>query len=293
VGAVSAILAAAVPAGLLLAGATAGLGASFRLMRFPDLTVEGSFLLGAAVWAAATIQGWSTTLASLAGLTAGAACGGVTAMLSRIFGIDRFLSGILVTAACYSLALIVLRVSNLGLFDSPDIFFPGFDLSGTPWVASGAFGLLIAAGIGASFMSRAGIRARIAAINPAFLEAVSGRSLPYLVGGLALTNAAAAASGMAFSRYQGFVDVGMGQGVLIVALAGFAIGEACVKWLPISTVAQTMLAALAGSILYQIALGVAHSAGVPAAATRLFSAFLVLAFLVLQTRRGALAEQPL
>jgi putative ABC transport system permease protein len=282
-----------VPAGLLLAGATAGLGASFRLMRFPDLTVEGSFLLGAAVWAAGTLHGWDTTLSSLAGVTAGAACGGVTALLSRIFRIDRFLAGILVTAACYSLALMVLRVSNLGLYDMPDLFFPGFDLGGTPWVESSAFGILTAAGMGLWFKLRVGIRARMAAINPAFVEAVSGRSLPYLVGGLALTNAAAAASGMAFSRFQGFVDVGMGQGVLIVALAGFAIGEACVSWLPLNLVAQTMLAALVGSVLYQIALGAALSAGVPAAATRLLSAFLVLAFLILQTRRGALAEQPL
>lgn len=281
------------PAGLLLAGATAGLGASFRLMRFPDLTVEGSFLLGAAVWAAGTLHGWDTTLSSLAGVTAGAACGGVTALLSRIFRIDRFLAGILVTAACYSLALMVLRVSNLGLYDMPDLFFPGFDLGGTPWVESSAFGILTAAGMGLWFKLRVGIRARMAAINPAFVEAVSGRSLPYLVGGLALTNAAAAASGMAFSRFQGFVDVGMGQGVLIVALAGFAIGEACVSWLPLNLVAQTMLAALVGSVLYQIALGAALSAGVPAAATRLLSAFLVLAFLILQTRRGALAEQPL
>lgn len=292
-GTAEAILAAALPAGLLLAGATAGLGASFRLMRFPDLTIEGSFLLGAAIWAAGTLHGWNTAFSSLAGVAAGAVCGGVTAMLTRVFGIDRFLAGILVAAACYSLALMVLRVSNLGLFESPDLFFSGFDLSDTPWVASAAFGVLIAGGLGAFFKTRVGIRARIAAINPAFLESVSGRSLPYFVGGLALANAAAAASGMAFSRYQGFVDVGMGQGVLIVALAGFAIGEACVRWLPINMVAQTMLAALVGSVFYQAALGVALSAGVPAAATRLLSAFLVLAFLVLQTRRGALAEQPL
>lgn len=287
------ILSASVPSGLLLAGATAGLGASFRLMRFPDLTIEGSFLIGASVWAAACLAGWGTIAGSVAGMSAGALCGTFTAVLSRVLGVDRFLAGILVTASCYSIALLVLGVSNLGLFDGPDALFTGFDLSGTPWITAGLFALTLLALTGLFFSQRIGIRARIAAINPRFLDGVAGYSLPYLIAGLAFTNALAATSGIAFARFQGFVDIGMGNGVLIVALAGFAIGEALVRHLPTSLVMQATVAAAAGSVLYQVALAVALSLGVPAALTKLVSALIVLGFLVIQSRRGALAEHPL
>lgn len=279
------IFASSSVAGLFLSGAVLSLACSFRLMRFPDITVEGSFLLGAALWSACIRQGLDTTSASIIAAACGALGGVSTAFLHRAFGIDRFLAGILVTAACYSIALLGLGTSNVGLFQTPSPFVPLFDMT----THSFAFGLTLALALAAIailfFRSRPGLRARCAASNPGLLTSLGGRPLISLAFGLGVTNAIAAISGMAFARFQGFVDVGMGQGVLIVALAALAIGEGLTWWLHAPRLWVVVVSAIVGSILYQFVLSLTLATGAPAAATKLLSAAIVIVFLAAQRGR--------
>ncbi len=280
-----------IAAGLLLSGAAMALMATFRLMRFPDITVEGSFLTGAAIWAGLVRGGVDVNAAALLAALGGAACGATTALMHRVLGIDRFLSGILVTAACYSIALLGVGVPNAGLFSTPSTVVSGLDVSRAPLLAGIVFASALALLVYFFFKSRLGLRARAAAINPRLLANAVGRPTPYLVAGLAFANVLAALSGAAFARYQGFFDVGMGQGVLISALAALAIGEAVIGWTRLPLVWGAIAGALIGSVLYQIALGAALVAGAPTAATRLVSALLVLVFLALQFRRFSDADE--
>jgi putative ABC transport system permease protein len=271
--------------GLLMTGAVGALAAAFRLMRFPDVTVEGSFLIGGAVWSALISAGAPTPLASLAALLAGAACGTATAILIHRFRVDRFLAGILVSTSAYSVALWSLGKSNVGLFGAPGVFIDPADFQSNTLALALGFALTVVLALLLFFHSSAGVRARAAAINPSFLEAVGGNAAVGLGLGLAMTNTLAAASGLVVARYQGFVDVGMGQGVLITALASFAIGEAVARWISTSLVLHTALATLVGSILYQGALALALAAGIPPASTKVATAGFVLLFLILQYRR--------
>lgn len=280
-----------IAAGLLLSGAALALMSTFRLMRFPDITVEGSFLAGAAIWAGLVRHDFDPNGAALLAALGGAACGATTALLHRVLGIDRFLAGILVAAACYSIALLGVGVPNAGLFATPGQIVTGLDVAATPLLAGVIFAALLAVAVYAFFKSRLGLRARAAAINPRLLSNAVGRPLPYLVAGLAFANGLAALSGVAFARYQGFFDVGMGQGILITALAALAIGEAVIGWTRLPLVWAAIIGAIAGSALYQIALGAALVAGAPTAATRLVSAVIVLIFLAVQFRRFADADE--
>ena len=272
--------------GLLLTGAVLGLAAAFRLMRFPDITVEGSFLMGATVWAALSHAGFPLYVAVTGAVAAGAVCGVTTAVLSDVLRLDRFLAGNLVTAACYSIALLTLGASNVGLFETPSRVAPGLDLANLSLPGALAFAGLIALLAVGFFRTQLGLRSRAAASNPQMFVRTIGATVPYLAAGLAFTNAAAALSGAAFARYQGFVDVGMGQGVLITALAAFAVGETATARLRAPRVVVVAAAAIIGSVLYQWAMAAALTFGLPAAMTKLASAGIVLLFLVAQARRS-------
>jgi putative tryptophan/tyrosine transport system permease protein len=271
--------------GLLYGGAVLGLGAAFRLMRFPDITVEGSFVLGASLWAAAVGAGWPASLAAVAALVSGGLCGVTTAALHNLLGVDRFLAGILTTASCFSIALLILGTSNVGLFNAPSALGLSNAVDGWPLAAALIFAVLMSIAIAGYFSTAAGLRSRAASSNSGMFSRSIGHTFPPLAAGLAVTNGVVALSGVMFARYQGFVDVGMGQGVLITSLAALAIGEAVTRWWKIGPLNALLLGVWSGSILYQWALSTALSLGFPAATTKLVTALIVILFLALQHQK--------
>lgn len=282
------IAAAGLVVGLLYGGAVLGLAAAFRLMRFPDITVEGSFVLGASAWAAAVAGGCPPVLASTAALATGALCGVSTAALHDLLGIDRFLSGILTTASCFSLALLLLGTSNAGLFNAPSPFGGSYGGEASGVMLALAFATFASIIVLIFFSTRLGLRSRAASSNAPMFGRSIGPTFPYVAAGLAITNSVAALSGVVFARYQGFVDVGMGQGVLITSLAALAIGETLFRWRRLPAFVSLLLSVWAGSVLYQWALSTALSIGFPAATTKLVTAGIVVAFLAVQYRtRGS------
>lgn len=270
--------------GLILACAVLGFSIALRVLRFPDLTVEASLLLGGAAYAVAITHGKSIGLSFALALIIGAVAGAITATLHTRLCLNKFLAGILVIAAAYSLSLRLMGGSNIGLLDAPNPLerVQSWNDNGPKDTHIGdvfALGLLTAGvcfGLVMLLKSRTGMKLRAAGCNPLHARAIAVDPAWYLVGGIALMNALAAFSGALLAMYQGFSDVSMGQGTLIIALASMTIGErltASSRWPEYLSV---VVAAVAGSILYQWIIAVAVRMGLAATDLKLATAIIVL-----------------
>lgn len=269
--------------GLIFAWAVLSLSIALRLFNFPDLTVEGSFLVGAVVFAVLRKQEVSIVLAMVAGMGAGAIAGALTGFLHSRLRLNKFLAGIIVVAICYSVSLRVMGGSNIGLLLVPSLF----DLVSSMdrlWdiLHIGRLSLtltLVVVGAGVLFgalSTRSGICLRAATSNPEYARSL-GINVPMsVVVGLSITNSLAALGGICLVMYQGFCDVNMGQGVLILALAGMAIGERLVPRERLSFPAFVVVAAIVGSIVYQVIVAYAIRLGLAPTDLKLVTALLVL-----------------
>jgi len=133
--------------------------------------------------------------------------------------------------------------------------------------------------------SRAGIRMRAAGSSPIFAESIGLRPGIRLVLGLSFTNALAALSGILISDYQGFADVGSGQGVLILALAALSIGEALIPQRRLAYYTFVVSSAISGSIIYHVVVSAAVRAGLAPTDLRLATGVLVLFVVVVRVTR--------
>ena len=280
--------------GLLLAWAVLALALGFRALDFPDISVEGSLPLGAAVFAVLHKGGTPMPVSMLCAMLAGAAAGALTGFLHVRFKLNKFLAGIIVIAIAYSLSLRIMGASNIGLLQSPSVFdiveplnggVPGPFHLGTiamlvALLAVGAFVLLWA------LTTRRGLRLRVAGSNPEYARSLGLNVSLNVVVGLAITNALAALSGLLLTMHQGFADISMGQGVLILALAAMTIGERLLpeKHLPFHVF--VFLAAILGSVAYQVLVAYAVRAGLAATDLKLATAIMVLAVVAFRVSRN-------
>ena len=283
--------------GLLLCLAVMGLALSFNLLDFPDITMEGSLPLGATVFAASVKSGMPLMMALTAAMLAGAAAGGLTAFIHSRFGIGKFLAGILVVAISYTLCLRLLGTSNIGLLGSPSLFdyVEPLDRHAADLPVGTALLLLVAALAAGAFVlwlaqTRGGLRARVAGTNPVYARSL-GINVPlHLVAGLGITNAMAAAAGALLAMHQGFADVGMGQGALILCLASMAIGARLVPQRKLPAHLFVIVSAALGSVIYQVLVAFAIRLGLSPVDLKLATALLVLAVVVARARgNGSLA----
>lgn len=287
--------------GLLFAWAVIALALSFRLLDFPDLTVEGSLPLGAAVFAVLHKGGLPMPLSMLCALLAGAAAGALTGFLYVHFKLNKFLAGIIVIAITYSLSLRIMGASNIGLLQSFSVFdlveSMNMDMAITDRFHLGTIlllaGFIALGGIALlwSLATRRGLQLRVAGSNSEYAKSLGINVSLNMILGLAITNALAAFSGILLTMHQGFADISMGQGVLILALAAMTIGERLLpeKHLPFHVF--VFLAAIMGSIAYQALVAYAVRAGLAPTDLKLATAIMVLAVVALRvSRSGELLE---
>lgn len=284
----------AVLLGLCFSGVALGLVISLRFLNFPDLTIEGSVPLGGAVGGLVLLHTESLPLAAASGALAGALAGCITASLHVFLGVGKLLSGILMLAALYSVCLRVLGGSNLSLLRVEGAL-SRIESIDREWSASfGAsvdpakIGLLVLL-IGTLalllirfFNARPGIAIRAVGDNESVLPMMGRDARPFKFIALALANALGALAGVMVAFNQGFADVGMGQGGLVLGLAGLILGEQSVGRLLGSRrlVLALVLAAVAGSVLYQGALLLSFRLGVQASDVKLLTAGIVLSAIV-------------
>jgi putative tryptophan/tyrosine transport system permease protein len=209
--------------GLLLVPLAAGIHIAFRFAHFPDLTPDGSILLGSSLSSIMLLNGWTPVLALAAGMLGGGTMGCITAFLSEFVGLDRILAGIATSLLAYTMTLRILGSGNVALpVDSITVF--GSAVPDFLVMALSAAATLLAVALYAR--SRFGLRLRAVGENEQLSEQLGGRVGVRISLGLFWANACVALTGGLLAQYQRFSDVGQGAGTLFVGLACILIGGA-------------------------------------------------------------------
>ncbi len=212
--------------GLIWGFMALGVYITFRLLDIADLTVDGSFTTGGAVTVMLILSGVNPLLAILAAACAGIAAGTVTGLLHTVFDIPAILSGILTQFALYSINLAIMGMSaNKGLpVDKYKLFVTSRHINAS--IITGIILILIAiAVLYWYFGTEHGSAMRATGCNPEMAKAQGINISSMKVMGLALSNAFVAMSGGLLSQYQGFADINMGRGAIVIGLAAVIIGE--------------------------------------------------------------------
>ena len=280
--------------GLIFGGAVLALALAFRLLHFPDLTIEGSLPLGASIYAVTLKAGSPVLVAIFFACLAGSMAGGLTAFLHVRFKLNKFLAGIIVVAICYSLSLRAMGASNIGLLQSASVYdvVSGLDgLFGTSYHPGTILMLSVLTTLACLLLvvvlsSRRGIKLRAAGSNPEYARSLGINVSINLIVGLAITNALSALSGALLASFQGFADVSLGQGVLILALVAMTIGERILPDRGLSYQTFVILAAIIGSLIYQVIVSYAVRFGLAPTDLKLATALLVLLVVALRVSRN-------
>lgn len=275
------LLVSAIGQGLLWAVLGLGLFLTFRILNIADMTVQGTFPLGAAVAVALMHQGVDLTLALIAATFAGAAAGLVTGLLYTKGNIPILLAGILTMTALFSLNLRIMGGANLSLLKQETLFSSSFMQSLPPYfdaVTVGLIMVIVVVGALVLFLQTEAGQAFIATgDNPKMARSMGIRTTSMLLIGLMLSNAMVAFGGAVVAQSNGYADVNMGIGIIVIALASIIIGEVVFGEL---TLIQRLVAVVVGSILYRFVLLIVLQLGFAANDLNLLSA-VVLALVLL------------
>ncbi|WKB53395.1 ABC transporter permease [Eleftheria terrae] len=287
----------AIEIGLIFGLVALGVYLSFRIINFPDLTVDGSFPLGGAVAATLTVAGWHPLAATAAALAAGALAGALTAWLNVKLKIMQLLASILVMIGLYSVNLRIMGKPNVALISEPTVFtLLSFGDLPEVWLKPLILLAIVAAAkllIDAFFASEAGLAMRATGGNPRMARAQGISTDRYTIAGLALSNALVALAGALFAQTQGGADISMGVGTIVIGLAAVIIGETL---MPTRSLVLTTLACVLGAVLYRFFIALALNTdflGLQAQDLNLVTAVLVaLALLVPTYKRKLSALRP-
>ena len=272
----------AVELGVLYAIMALGVYLTFRILDFPDLTVDGSFTTGGATAATLILSGSSPVLATAAGFVTGLVAGTITGLLHTKGRINGLLAGILTQIGLYSINLRIMSGANKPLLGETTILTPlrqaGF--SGT-WTSVGIFALVVAVLLALVIWflhTDMGLGMQATGDNPAMARSFGVPTDRYTVLGLALSNGLVGLCGAIVAQHQGFADISMGVGLIIAGLASVILGQAL---LGTRTIFIAASAVVVGSVLYRAAIQLAMNVGLEPNDMKLASAVLVVLALVL------------
>ncbi|MEJ8858114.1 ABC transporter permease [Variovorax robiniae] len=280
----------AIEIGLIFGLVALGVFLSFRIINFPDLTVDGSFPLGGAVAAILIVSGWNPFAATGAAIVAGAMSGYLTAWLNVRLRIMQLLASILVMIGLYSVNLRIMGKPNVALINDATVFsMLDFGVMPDYWLKPLVLLVVVVAAkllIDLFFASEIGLAMRATGGNPRMARAQGISTDRQTVWGLAISNALVALAGALFVQSQGGADISMGIGTIVVGLAAVIIGETI---LPARSLVITTLACVLGAVLYRFFIALALNSdfiGLKAQDLNLVTAVLVaLALLVPNFRR--------
>lgn len=267
--------------GLLYAVMALGVYLTYRVLDFPDLTVDGSFTTGAAVAAVLIIAGTPPLLATVAGVASGMVAGVITGLLHTWGKINPLLAGILTQIALYSVNLRIMGRANVPLLRESTLF-SGMRQAGllNTWASvaifaalAGVVGLFVYWFLGTEF----GVSLRATGDNELMAQSQGINTSVAKVAGLALSNGLVAGCGALIAQYQGFADISMGIGLVVAGLASVIVGQALFGF---TSVWQATLAAVLGSVIYRGVIQLALNAGLNPNDMKLISAVLVVIALV-------------
>jgi len=254
-----------------------GIVISFRILAFPDLTVDGSFPLGAAVVARLIIEGVSPLTSIFIAMAAGFMAGCFTGILNTKLKINSLLAGILVMTVLYSVNLRIMGRSNIQLLTVKTFLTPLENLPINRFIPIILFFFLVAVGLkillDLFFHTQIGFAMRATGDNEQMIRSLGVNTDTMTILGLGISNAFVALSGALVAQDQGFADVGMGIGMIVAGLASIIIGEALIGKV---SVPRKTLAALMGSIIYKFIISVGLRMGLAPTDLKLATGIMVI-----------------
>ncbi|HIU64149.1 MAG TPA: ABC transporter permease [Candidatus Avacidaminococcus intestinavium] len=263
--------------GLLWALMALGVYLTYRVLDIADLTVEGSFPLGAAVAAAILVEGGSPFVAVLIAAIAGALAGVVTGVLHTKLKIPALLAGILTMIALYSVNLRVMGKANLSLLRVDTIFSLIRDYGFTNVQAILIVGVVSTLFFGFLmywfFGTEIGAAIRATGFNQQMIRAQGIDTDVTIILGLLLSNALVAVSGALIGQSSGFADVGMGTGTIVIGLASVIIGEVLFGT---KSFKNCLVSVVLGSVVYRFVIAIVLQLGMPPNDLKLFTSVLVV-----------------
>lgn len=271
-----AVVNSALELGCIYALVAMALFLSFRVLNIADMTTDGAFTLGCAVSAVVTVSG-HPFLGLVLAMLAGAAAGGVTALLQTRLGVPSILSGIITNTGLYTINLAVMGFSsNVNMLKTVTIFTKAQNLMGkaVPYklitaalIAAAACVLLVL------FLStRLGLSIRATGDNRDMVRASSINTDFTVLIGLCLANAMTALSGAVLAQYQKTADINLGTGMVIIGLASLIIGETIFGR---GGIGWKAVGAVAGSVIYRFIIAIALRLNLPSECLKLISAVIV------------------
>lgn len=306
------MLLSALSQGMLYAPMALGVYVTFRILKTPDLTVDGSFVFGMTVCAAVTIAG-HPILALFCGTAAGALAGFLTALLQTKAHVEPILSGILVSTGLYTVNFAMLggqsnqylqyqttNAQGAVVNESCQTIYRMLSkaLKGyTGLLHDGNFQVLIltliivasvVAILSVFFFTRPGMAIRATGDNEEMVRSSSINADLTRIGGVMIANALVALSGALLCHQQRYADLNCGNGMLVMGLASVIIGQVLGGK---RGVVAGLISAVGGSLAYRIVLQVAYKLDMPSYAVKLMSTIIVIIALILPQLRKKLMKR--
>lgn len=272
------ILISVLEQGLILSIAVFGVYITFKILDFPDMSADGTFPLGAAVTAVCLLSGINPFAACILSFAVGCIGGLLTGFLHVKLKISNLLSGILVMIALYSINLRIMSKSNIPLFGKQTIFSG----NGNVLVTIVIFMIIAKIALDLFLKTKLGFALKAVGDNEQLVTSLGLNNDNIKLIGLAISNGLVALAGSMMAQYQGFSDVGMGTGTVVMGLAAVIMGEAIFG--KINFIKATTMGLL-GSIVYKGVIAVALMVGLPPTDLKLVTALIVTIALSLNGKK--------
>ena len=287
----------AVAQGLIWGLMAIGVFITFKVLDLADLTVDGTMATGGAVCIVMMTHGANVWVAMLCAFLAGMLAGLITGILHTCMGIPAILAGILTQLALFSINLRIMdKKANVAI--NPDNYKLLVSLRNVkkvtienPIFVAAVFTIVVIALLYWFFGTELGCGIRATGSNPAMSRAQGINTNFNIVLGLAVSNALVALSGALLSQYQGFADVGMGRGAIVIGLAAVIIGEAVFSRI-FHNFALKLASVSIGAIIYYIVIQLVLTLGFDANLLKLLSASVVAVFLAVPYWKGKYFSKP-
>ena len=260
-----------------------GVYLSYKILDFPDMTVDGSFPLGGAVASVILIKGGNPILALVVATLCGAIAGLITGMIHVKLKVTNLLAGIIVMTGLYSVNLRVMGKSNIPLFSVKHLF------NGNMIPIVTLVILLILAKITIDYLlkTKFGFALKALGDNETLVISLGIDEKKLKIYGLMIANSFVALSGAILAQYQGFADVGMGTGTIITGLASIIIGEAIFKKRSFISMSMTVIL---GTIIYRTIIAMSLKLGMNASDLKLITSILVVGIIFLKEKKSLLGR---
>ena len=269
--------------GLIIAVAALGVYITYSILDFPDLSVDGTFTLGAAVSVVSIINGVNPFLSLIFAFIAGILGGLITGILHVKFKITSLLAGILVMGGLYSINLRIMDKANLPIFDKVSIF-----TSNNKLVVIVIITIIIKIAMDLIFKTKFGFILKATGDNETLVTTLAVSPGKIKIIALMVSNGLVALSGAMMAQYQSFADITMGIGFVTMALAAIILGQSVFKN---ERLLKSTTIVIIGAILYKLSIGLAIQVGFKASDIKVITSLIVFAAIVMNSNEVSRSMQ--